>query len=59
MNRTNFWSTDRIIVRAAEEADAALLSAAGKKPDSLRQWYEDEILFPQSEKEIREGLISA
>ena len=55
---SNFWSRGRVKVRAAEEADLSILTESRKNPDSLRQWYEDEILFPLSEKEIRDGFIN-
>jgi len=55
--RKSFWSNARIRVRAAEEADADFLIENRKSPDSVRQWYEDEILFPLSEKELRGGFV--
>ena len=55
--RTCFWSTERIRIRAAEEEDAGFLAERRKTPDSLCQWYEDAIQFPQSDKETRDGFI--
>jgi len=54
--RKKFWEGERIRVRAAEENDLAFLIESRKTPDSLRQWYEDEILFPRSEKETRDNF---
>ena len=56
--KKNFWESERIRVRSAEEADLVFLVESRKSPDSLRQWYEDEILFPLSEKEARDGFTS-
>ena len=57
MARKEFWATGRVRLRAAEEADLNFLSEQRKTPDSLRQWYEDEVLFPMSEKELRDGYL--
>jgi len=54
--RKNFWEYGRVKLRAAEEADLPLFTDAGKSPDSVRQWYEDEVLFPLSEKDARDGF---
>jgi len=53
----NFWESARIRLRAAEEADLSFLIERRKTPDGLRQWFEDEIEFPLSEKETREIFI--
>ena len=57
MIRKNFWQTERIKLRAAEEPDLNILVKYGKSPDSVRQWYEDEMLFPYSEKETKELFL--
>ena len=57
MVRKHFWQTERIRLRAAEEADLDFLVEYGKSPDSVRQWYEDEMLFPFSEKETKELFL--
>jgi|GEM_PF-885692 len=55
--REKFWESGRVRVRAAEEADLNFLTAARKTPDSLRQWYEDELTAPPSEKEMRDAFV--
>ena len=54
----NFWESGQIRVRAAEEADLSFLIEMRKNPDGVRQWYEDEVMFPLSEKDIRDSFIN-
>ena len=51
----NYWQGKQIRLRALEDADLERYIAERAQPDSIRQWYEDELLFPASEKEVRKS----
>jgi len=55
----NYWQGKQIRLRALEDADLERYIAERAQPDSIRQWYEDELLFPASEKEVRKSYDEA
>lgn len=52
--RKNFWESERLRIRALEEKDLQMYIQNRHEPDSVRQWYEDSLMFPMSEKETKD-----
>lgn len=50
---TNYWQSGEIRLRALEETDLQLFIESRNSPDSVREWYEDRILFPFSASDIK------
>jgi RimJ/RimL family protein N-acetyltransferase len=55
----NYWEAKDIRLRAAEEKDLERYLSERSAPDSIRQWYEDELLFPESAEEIKKSFEEA
>lgn len=49
----NYWENKGIRLRAIEEKDLDIYIKQRNNPDSIRQWYEDEILFPESAMDVK------
>lgn len=50
----NYWQAEHVRLRALEDKDLQMYLDERNPPDSMREWYEDRILTPSSETELKE-----
>ena len=56
MQTNNYWEYDDVNLRAICKEDLERHIGFNKKPDSVGQWYFDELLLPNSQDEIENSF---